>query len=199
MKTPLLMSRIPPLLLLVAFAETAGAFDVTNNPQTWSSRRSATTTATTANSSKWKSLAPSSTGGSRPRRHCPWQAADGNDNGSAFSEEEVQKMDDLILSLSLETQDDQRRDRVAQALGAKILEPNGLGSSERFMRLFEERLTIMGNAVRDKAASQAQDDQQGVMVPGQPSEAVGKQLWALVDIMIQSKVIFKQAKNDGMV
>ena len=111
------------------------------------------------------------------------QQAGNQDESASFSEQEVATMDDLILSLSLEQEDSLRRDKVAQVLGAKLLEPNGLGSSDRFVQLFEDRLTCIGNDVRDKAAKET--DQ------GPSSEAVGKQLWALVDMMIQSKVIFK--------
>ena len=117
--------------------------------------------------------------------------------GSAddFSGDEISKMDDLIVSLSIERDDAKRRDNVAQVLGEKLLQPNGYGSSDRFARLFEERLSTVGDDVRSKAAAEAEAGGEN----GQPSEDKGKQLWALVDILIQSKIIFKQAKENGLV
>ena len=114
---------------------------------------------------------------------------------NGFSDVEISKMDDLILSLSMERDDAQRRDKVAQVLGEKILQPNGLGSSDRFAQLFDERLNTVGNNVRTKAAAEAEKGGEN----GRPSEDMGKQLWALVDMMVQSKIIFKKAREDGLV
>lgn len=106
-------------------------------------------------------------------------------------------MDDLILSLSLIVQDAERRDKVAQMLGEKLLEPNGLGSSDRFVALFDERLNTIGNEIRTKAATQA-EAQKEEGAPASSESSSGKQLWALIDMMVQSKIIFKQARGDGL-
>lgn len=112
-----------------------------------------------------------------------------------FSDDEISKMDDLIKKLSGERDDVERRDKVAQVLGEKLLQPDGHGSSDRFARLFEERLNAVGDDVRTKAAAEAEAAGEN----GQPSEEMGKQLWALVDMMVQSKIFFKQTRNDGLV
>lgn len=144
------------------------------------------TTATTT-SAKWRTTATTT----------PLQASADSDE---FTEQEVAKMDDLITSLSLLVEDQERRDKVAQVLGEKLLEPNGLRSSDRFVALFDDRLTSMGNVIREKAAAEAEaNNRDGQEGSGKPSEASGKQLWALIDMMVQSKIIFKQAKEDGLV
>eukprot|EP00977_Amphora_coffeiformis_P004944 scaffold1055_cov165-Amphora_coffeaeformis.AAC.18 len=122
-------------------------------------------------------------------------SATGSAENEGFFDVEITKMDDLILSLSMERDDAQRRDKVAQVLGEKLLQPNGLGSSDRFAQLFDERLTAVGENVRTQATAQAEAGGEN----GRPSEDTGKQLWALVDMMVQSKIIFKKAREDGLV
>ena len=167
------------VLLMASLGQMAKAFNCPHQ-----SRRVKTTTTTT--SAKWRTTTTTSL-----------QAAADSDD---FSEQEVAKMDDLINSLSLLVEDQERRDKVAQVLGEKLLEPNGLRSSDRFVALFDDRLTSMGNVIREKAAAEAEANNQGGQEgSGKPSEASGKQLWALIDMMVQSKIIFKQAKEDGLV
>ena len=145
-------------------------------------------------------------------------------------------MDELIQFLSLISEDQARRDKVSQVLRNKLQEQqqqlvaqqsndgsaslNGASSSsDDFVKLFEERLRMIGDNVRLQAAAAAtttessspttdksktdneEQEQSASSSPPPPSEeaqALGKQLWALVDIMVQSKIIFKQAKKDGL-
>lgn len=140
------------------------------------------------------------------------RAADRNENqgcpkGEAdASDTEIREMDNLILSLSRETSDEKRRKRVD-----KVLQENLASKGVDFERLFSDRLTIVGNDIRSQAAAVAQKaageadnacqaSNEASQVSPSSSEEFGKQVWALVDMLVQSKVIFKQqqAKKEGM-
>jgi hypothetical protein len=133
---------------------------------------------------------------SRSRHPLPMSQGDAEIGASSFTPDEVARMEALIRDLSLEADDATRRESVAQVLGQKLLEaPNGLESSpDRFRRLFELRLTHVGDQVRAQALADAEvrtNEADGDTQASAP-EGTAKQLWALVDIMIQSKIIFKQ-------
>jgi len=145
-----------------------------------------TATTSSCNTAKWKVLTTMT-------RLAAGAAGSAENNN--FSDVEISKMNDLIIDLSMERDDTQRRNMVAQVSGEKLLQPYGLGSSDRFVQLFDEQLNKVGNDIRTQAAA---DAEQGGDRNERPSEEMGKQLWALVDMMVQSKIIFRQAREDGL-
>jgi hypothetical protein len=114
------------------------------------------------------------------------------------SEEE---MEALVVSLSREATDEARRNRVAavfsEALSA-INDPSGIESGgsggASFSALFDQVLIAVGDRVKKEMEAQ----QMGSSPP--PSEEKGSstsyQLWALVDMMVQSKTIVKKARGE---
>jgi hypothetical protein len=121
------------------------------------------------------------------------------DDADVSPEEQVQRMEELILSLSLVADDAPRRDKVAQVLAAQLDQPNVDSSKiDRFIRLFEQRLTLMGEQVQTEAraaAAQRTAAEGEETVASEEENTRAKQLWALVDIMVQSKVIFKKQQQ----
>lgn len=123
-----------------------------------------------------------------------------DDTSFDFEATEVEQMEDLILSLSKEPTDDSRRSRVVSVFE---------GHDARFASLFDQVLIVVGDRVRLEAAAKAeqaqakQEEENGdddddddnlpsFPLPGQKSETE-LQLWALVDMMVQSKTIVKKA------
>ncbi|VEU36735.1 unnamed protein product [Pseudo-nitzschia multistriata] len=139
-----------------------------------------------------------------------------------FTTEEVTNMYNVIESLSQESNDDARRARLKQIMEVALAGPNG--GPKRFTVLFDRVLTQMGEKVqqdarqeyaeRSAAAAQNTEERSNDAPPDdppskpKPNEADGSveatprrektpqelRLWALVDMMIQSKTIIKKHK-----
>mmetsp|Transcript_9489 Transcript_9489/g.23050 ORF Transcript_9489/g.23050 Transcript_9489/m.23050 type:complete len:228 (+) Transcript_9489:132-815(+) len=136
-----------------------------------------------------------------------------------YTTEEVTNMHNVIVSLSEESNDDVRRARLQQIMEIALAGPNG--GPKRFSVLFERVLTQVGEKVqkeaREKYAKQAADleeENKDGESPSEPASATDEtesaenpevkkprektaeelQLWALVDMMIQSKTIIKKHK-----
>eukprot|EP00536_Pseudo-nitzschia_multiseries_P005678 jgi/Psemu1/285957/fgenesh1_pg.109_\ len=137
-----------------------------------------------------------------------------------YTTEEVTNMHNVIVSLSEESNDDIRRARLQQIMEIALAGPNG--GPKRFSVLFERVLTQVGEKVqqdaREKYAKQAEALEEEQTKQGENTtepesvnsdeetaenpEAVKPrekspeelQLWALVDMMIQSKTIIKKHK-----
>lgn len=147
----------------------------------------------------------------------------GNDSASEYTATEVREMDSLILSLSLEPTDKSRRHRLATVFAEELTKED----CKRFADLFDQVLAIVGDRVQAKAKKKAllmqqqsnepdeveeegkdeadsdgneKDDDGGFMGMGKSPEE--RQLWALVDMMVQSKTLSKKAfgelGNKGM-
>lgn len=123
--------------------------------------------------------------------------------GENYSEAEVKEMNDLIVSLSKESNDELRRERVASVFEEALARPNG--DPKLFCDLFDETLTIVGSQVQDelRAAAAAKgtdgqkEEEEASAVASEAEKAPGeKQIWALVDIMVQSKTIAKKASGE---
>jgi hypothetical protein len=136
-------------------------------------------------------------------------AAAGSDSSSENQTSEAREMKDLILSLSKERTDDSRRQRMQRIFTEAFSRPNG--DPQRFTHLFDQQLIILGDQVKAKAAAMAIDLEQEADTHAISTEqsladneagkmreksAEEKQLWALVDMMVQSKTIVKRASGD---
>lgn len=143
-------------------------------------------------------------------------ATDGSES-SENSEAEVQKMKDLILSLSLEPTDHDRRMRLKDLFHEQLDRPNG--TPNRFTDLFDQTLIVLGDELqaeakkkffKDQAAAQdkegedkeGEDEKAELVEPNEdypkPREKTPEELrlWALVDMMVQSKTIVKKINGE---
>lgn len=148
------------------------------------------------------------------RPHSFSRLAASNDDG-LFDEAKVQEMDDMIISLSLEPTDESRRERLITIFTEELDKPNG--APQEFSDLFGHTLVIVGDRVRadaiaiaadltakaEKADAETEtvatdgDNDTGDQVGEAPEPFVEqRQLWALVDMMIQSKTIVKRATGE---
>ena len=154
---------------------------------------------------------------SRPSRALCRLALAATDSSSPsfdYSDVEVSEMESLIRSLSALPTDESRRSQVAQifqdafAMDPKSLENNGAGDggtdSKRFCRLFDSVLIRIGDQVQQEAVATLRDDAEAPAeaadaadVPAERSKSKEElQLWALVDMMVQSKTIVKRASGE---
>ena len=129
-------------------------------------------------------------------------------SGHDFTADEVQEMEMLIMSLSLENDDDYRRKKVATLFAEELAKPNG--HPNRFTELFDSVLMITGERVQNEAktnAAQESNRQQPVEIKmdAEISEVVyisrekstaELQLWAFIDMMVQSKTLVKKAMGE---
>jgi len=123
-----------------------------------------------------------------------------------FNEKEVQAMDDLIISISMEPTDESRRERLTKVFEEEMAKPNG--APQHFSDLFGHALIIVGDRVKAEASEKAeqmaanseenQEAEKGADGYAADEEpfAQQRQLWALVDMMIQSRVIVKKASGE---
>lgn len=135
-----------------------------------------------------------------------------------YTPAEVSKMHDVIVSLSEESNDDARRSRLKQILEIGLTGPNG--GPKRFAVLFERVLTQVGEQVQrearekysERAAASAEEEngddnldtesvsekdestETGSTPDDKPVEKSPEELklWALVDMMVQSKTAIKK-------
>jgi hypothetical protein len=129
---------------------------------------------------------------------------------------EVDEMEELILSLSREPTDELRRDRLGAIFTEALSKPNG--DPKIFTDLFDQTLIIVGDRVKEQAqqkaiqlqletaAAQDKVDESSLTPPDKDAateesspEAMhdeGIQLWALVDMMVQSKTIIKKESGE---
>ena len=135
-----------------------------------------------------------------------------------FTADEVQDMENLVRDLSKEQNDDLRRQKLADILDKELVaavddDNNNSDSSEvtlpqeipRFAQLFQYSLDIVGESVQAAAREKAMElnenslhvieDSSGENVPGTGSDRIKSdeemQLWALIDMMVQSKTRVK--------
>jgi hypothetical protein len=127
-----------------------------------------------------------------------------DDETVEYSTKEVQNMDSLIISLSLEFDDSSRRHRLAALFAVELARPD----YTRFTLLFDQVLTIAGDRIHAEARKKALENAKTAetkagddvkvenddLLAGKSPEE--KQLWALVDMMVQSKTLVKRASGD---
>jgi hypothetical protein len=118
-------------------------------------------------------------------------AATANNNNN-----ERKEMEELILSLSHDSSDEHRRERLACLFAAN------LSTDDSFAGRFNAALIDIGEQVRTEAATQAaRQESIAEVLPsfplsGQERSSAQLQLWALIDMMVQSKTIVKRASGD---
>ena len=136
-------------------------------------------------------------------------AKDGDVTPSA--DPEMAQMEELVLSLCKEADDALRRQRV-ESFFAKELSAAGTSIGDhppRFANLFQVALERVGSSVQERARKQAIQEQEAQQAREENSPAaVGSsdavyapreksaeelQLWACVDIMVQSKMLVRRA------
>ena len=130
-------------------------------------------------------------------------------NFDNYTPDEIQKMKDVIESLSLESDDQTRRLRLQTIMDVGLSGPNG--GPKRFAVLFEKVLMEMGEQVqkeaREKFSEQAaateaetadteSSQEDAASEEEKPAEKSPEELklWALVDMMVQSKTAIKKHK-----
>lgn len=146
-----------------------------------------------------------------------YSSGDDNATPSTYTDDEVNEMRELILSLSLEKTDHDRRSRVKEVFVKALAKPNGM--PERFSALFDRTLTEVGDEVQMEAKkkffreqqqeNEDEEEEDTVAIPPDASyeddaelavedgelrlkSPEELQLWALVDMMVQSKTIVKK-------
>lgn len=124
---------------------------------------------------------------------------DDKENHYPFSIQESTEMQQLILSLSLESSDQRRRDRLANLYDEEYSNPN-LEMYQRFVLLFDRTLIEMGTVIQESARQEALKKPQGEQEVANGTDDYmslnrsieERQLWAMVDMMVQSKVLAKR-------
>jgi hypothetical protein len=129
-----------------------------------------------------------------------------------YSAADAQEMEDLILSLSREPTDESRRARLGKVFAEALNRPNG--GPKRFSDLFDKTLISVGDEVRSRAITKALEAQQAALneegqtddddtasaspddghMTGKSEDA--QQVWAMVDMVVQSKTILKRASGE---
>jgi ribosomal protein L13 len=132
------------------------------------------------------------------------QSSSDDETSDEYSTKEVQNMDSLIISLSLDFDDSSRRSRLASLFAEELSKPDRI----RFTGLFDQVLTIAGDRVHaevkkkalenanthgTKTGDEVEEQNDDLMAGKSPEE---KHLWALVDMMVQSKTLVKRASGD---
>jgi hypothetical protein len=134
-------------------------------------------------------------------------------NSYEFTDAEVSEMESLILTLSKISADDSRRGRVAAIFEETFATDSSHESisnqqldAKRFCHLFDKVLIRVGDQVQQQAAAAkplpsdvgaitSDDDSSGAS--GERTKTKEElQLWALVDMMVQSKTIIKRASGE---
>mmetsp|Transcript_17498 Transcript_17498/g.22993 ORF Transcript_17498/g.22993 Transcript_17498/m.22993 type:complete len:210 (-) Transcript_17498:905-1534(-) len=120
------------------------------------------------------------------------------------SEQELKEMETLIINLSLEPTDESRRERLASLFAEELAKPNGF--PKQFTDAFGTALETVGTQVQAIAAEKAMekeknkkqnDDEEDSSEQGKIGTAPeDRQLWALVDMMVQSKTLVKKASGE---
>jgi hypothetical protein len=127
-----------------------------------------------------------------------------------YTDTEVQEMRDLVLSLSLETDDHERRTRVKDIFHEALARPNGM--PKKFTDLFDSSLIKVGeekqaeakkkffeeqkNAKKEEVIAEETDSEEETVPTKRVKSPEELQLWALVDMMVQTKTIVKKASGD---
>jgi len=123
------------------------------------------------------------------RRVMKYSTSDGNNDGNVDVD-----VDWLVMSLSREKDDDKRRERLRA-----VFEKHG--SEEGFADSFAKSIQTVGTSVQQVAREKAQErrfdkeasEDVSIELPQKTNDEL--QLWALVDMMIQMKVIVRNQEK----
>jgi hypothetical protein len=126
-----------------------------------------------------------------------------NDNQSSEHEMDVHN---IILTLSKVADDQSRRERLSQLFEMKLRNQD---DGELFMKQFDSAMIFVGDRIRLDAANAAADvnqlsndysksDKETEMprfpLRSQQASQLESQLWACIDMMVQSKMLMKKAR-----
>ena len=117
----------------------------------------------------------------------------GGKDASSGEEEEFAAMKEMILSLSRETDDAERRGRVADMFSRELATVGEGDQPPRFAQVFSRALETVGTEVQEKAREKQQSAEQHEDTSDRPKTAEEQQLWALIDMMVQSRVLVRNA------
>jgi len=149
--------------------------------------------------------------------HSSTDSSSSDSSSSDYTDTDREEMKDLILSLSLEPTDHDRRERLRDVFHEALARPNGM--PKRFSDLFDLILSELGDEIQKQAKKKFFEAQAAEQVSGESNVEVSNdneedpngvnntesntsetlkvktpeelQLWALVDMMVQSKTIVK--------
>lgn len=134
-----------------------------------------------------------------------------NQDDSSLSDE----IRELILSLSLETDDETRRGKISSLLSERLLNQDNVKDSAKFAHLWDVNVIQIGGEIQNEARLEAEQKQSSdalLSVEDEEREKANdenvvdddadtkidtrrkkeKQLWSMVDMMIQSKSVIKK-------
>lgn len=130
-------------------------------------------------------------------------ASSGSDSGSDW-EEDVQQMEAVILAISRETNDESRREQMRTLFVTELAHTSVGDAPPHFAQVFGSALEKVGGAVQSEARERAEAEQatapQELDAGAENEEYVPRQktaeelqLWALIDMMVQSKMLVRKA------
>ena len=106
---------------------------------------------------------------------------------------------EMILTLSLESDDEKRRSRLSSLLEEKLKQSDDVDSA-KFAHLWDTNIIQIGGEVQNEARAEAASKPtatNGDVISDREKSQKEKQLWAMVDMMIQSKSIIKKIMNES--
>lgn len=129
---------------------------------------------------------------------------DGWINDDLYSQQEMD-IQNVILSLSKVADDQSRRERLSRLFEVKLQNHD---DGELFMKQFDSAMIIVGDRIRldatnvaaavDQSANITNSEEETEMptfpLRSQQKSQLESQLWACIDMMVQSKKLMKQAR-----
>lgn len=111
-------------------------------------------------------------------------------------ESEIEVVRNLVLSMSKEQNDEKRRKELSDLMTQKVEESKVDEEAKRFLELWDQTLIIVGGEVQEEARLKAMNNPPQEKDRESPKEKSEDelQLWALVDMMVQSKTMIKKAR-----
>lgn len=118
------------------------------------------------------------------------------DNHENIEQSEIEEMRTLILTMSKEQNDEKRRKDLSDLMTKKVEESRIDEEAKRFLELWDQTLIIVGGEVQEEARLKAMKNPPQENEDKNPKEKSDDelQLWALVDMMVQSKTMVKKAR-----
>lgn len=113
-----------------------------------------------------------------------------------IKQSEIEVVRNLILSMSKEQNDEKRRKELSDLMTQKVEESKVDEEAKRFLELWDQTLIIVGGEVQEEARLKAMNNPPQEKDRESPKEKSEDelQLWALVDMMVQSKTMIKKAR-----
>lgn len=130
-----------------------------------------------------------------------------NDNNNDDNNEKIRE---LILSISLESDDEKRRKRLSDTLEQNINQEKDVIAAAQFAHLWDVNIIKIGQEIQNEARMEAENkaaalageeekDDDGSRNMSNSSDDTNneksmkeKQLWSMVDMMVQSKTLIKK-------